>query len=58
MDRPTVLYILCSMVSAQQTNLCLKMFPEMIPFSPKVRIKKSISKAVAIIKTTSQLDNV
>ena len=35
MDRPTVLYILYTMVSAQQTNLCLQMLREMTPFSPK-----------------------
>ena len=35
MDRPTVLYILYTMVSVQQTNLCLKMLREMTPFLPK-----------------------
>ena len=35
MDRPTVLYILYTMVSAQQTNFCLKMLRKMMPFLPK-----------------------
>ena len=35
MDRPTVLYILYTMVSAHQTNLCLKMLCEMTHFCPK-----------------------
>ena len=35
MGRPTVLYILYTMVSAQQTTFCLKMLREMTPFLPK-----------------------
>ena len=35
MNRPIVVYILYTMVSAQLTNLCLKMLRAMMPFSPK-----------------------
>ena len=38
MDRPTVIYILYSTVSAQQTNLSLKTLPKTMPFLPGVYI--------------------